>query len=323
MVEVRELRMVQAIGEHGSLVRAARVLGVSQPALTRSLAALEARLRGPLFERSRRGVVVTNLGRAVLADAADILARLDRLQRSVAEVRGDQTRDLVVAGGAYIAETAGIAAGARMLAAHPTVRVRLVTANWADIPRMVQEREAPIGLLDLRGYTPDPGLTVERLRPQPGVFVVRAGHALAGRGALGLADILAFPLLLIGRVPQAVQGPMAAAREVARAAGAIHPAFPALVHESPTVALNALRHCDAVAAVTVGLALGALRSGDVVALPFREPWVSVHPGILRLRNSPPSEAEQAFLDLLRDADAEVERDALAWCAAAGLSPDCA
>jgi DNA-binding transcriptional LysR family regulator len=323
MLEVRELRLVQAIGEHGSLVRAARVLGVSQPALTRSLAALEARLRGPLFERSHRGVTVTNLGRAVLAEASDILARLERLDRSVAEVRGGQARDLVVAGGAYIAETAGIAAAARMLAAHPTLRVRLVTANWADVPRMVQEREAPIGLLDLRGFTPDPALTVERLRPQPGIFVVRPGHALAGRESLGLADILAWPLLMIGRVPQAVQGPLVAAREAARAAGTMHPAFPALVHESPTVALGALRHCDAVAAVTVALAQPALRRGEAVALRFREPWVSVHPGILRLRNRAPKEDEEAFLDLLRDTDAEVARDTLAWCAAAGFSPDCA
>jgi DNA-binding transcriptional LysR family regulator len=322
MLEARELRMVQAIGEHGSLVRASRVLGVSQPALTRSLAALEARLRGPLFERNRQGVIPTNLGRALLAEAAEILGRIERLERSIQEVRGGQTHDLVIAGGAYIAETVGIIAAARMLAGHPMVRVRLLTANWADVPRMVHEREAPIGLLDLRSFEPDPGLTVERLRPQPAVFVVRPGHVLTERPAAGLAEIMAFPFVFIGRVPQAVQGPMAAAREAARAAGAMHPAFPALVHESPTVALNALRHCDAVAGVTVALALEALRRGDVVALPFREPWMSVHPGILRLRNRAPSEAEQAFMDLLTDADAKVERDALAWCAAAGLSTEC-
>ena len=57
MLEVRELRLVQAIEAHGSLARAARVLATSQPALTRSLAALEARLRGPLFERGPRGAI--------------------------------------------------------------------------------------------------------------------------------------------------------------------------------------------------------------------------------------------------------------------------
>jgi DNA-binding transcriptional LysR family regulator len=322
MLEVRDLRLVRAIHEHGSLVRAARVLGVSQPALTRSLASLEAQLRGPLFERSRRGVIATNLGRAVVEEASDILGRLDRLDRAIAGVRGHQMRDLPIAAGAYIAETVGIAAAARMLAQHPTVRIRLLTANWADVPRMVIEREAPIGLVELRGFEADPALDVERLRPQPAVFVVRTGHPLTSRPATRPADMMAFPFVFIGRVPQAVQGPMAAAREAAQAAGALHPAFPALIHESPTVALKALRHSDAVAAVTVALALPELRRGEVVALPFREPWVSVHPGILRLRNRPPSEAEQAFLDLLQNADAESERDALAWCGAAGLPTDC-
>jgi DNA-binding transcriptional LysR family regulator len=322
MLEVRQLQLIQAISEHGSLVRAARVLGVSQPALTRSLAALETRLHGPLFERSFKGVIPTNLGRALLAEASDILGRLEQLERTITEVRGGQTRDLVIAAGDYIAESVGIVAAARMLAGHPTVRVRLLTSNWADVPRMVLEREAPIGLVGLRGFEPDPGLTVERLRAQPVIFAVRPGHALTGKPTLGLADILAFPFVFISHVPQAIQGPMAAAREAARAAGAMHPAFPALVHESPTVALNAVRHCDAVAGVSVAVALEALRRGDVVALPFREPWLSVHPGILRLRNRAASEAEQAFLDLLHDADAEVERNARAWCAAEGHSTDC-
>lgn len=323
MLEVRDLRLVQAISQNGSLVRAARVLGVSQPALTRSLAALEAKLRGPLFDRSRQGVLPTNLGRAVLAEAEDILARLERLDRAVSEVRGGQVRDLTVMAGTYVLESIGGVAAARMLAQYPMVRLRLTGANWADVPRALHAREASIGLLDLRGVQPDAGLEVERLRPQPAIFVTRPGHPLTRQAGIGLAEILAHPFLFITHVPQEVQGPMAAAREAARAAGAAHPAFPALVHESPTVALTLLGQCDAVAAVSVAIAAPALRAGQVVALPWRAPWVSVHPAVLRLRNRPLGEAEQAFLDLLYTADAEAERDARAWCAAAGLPTDCA
>ncbi|MBR0658489.1 LysR family transcriptional regulator [Neoroseomonas oryzicola] len=324
MFEVRDLRMVRAIHEHGSLVRAARVLGIAQPALTRQLAALEARLRGPLFERSPRGVTTTDLGRAVLTDAGEILDRLDRLGRHAAEARGDQVRDLNIAAGAYIAETLGLVAASRMLSLYPRVRVRLVSANWAEVPRAVHEREATLGLLDLRGFEPEmgDGLEVERLRPQPGVFVVRPGHPLLGRAGIGLADIVAYPVVLIGRIPTAVQAPIAAARAEAKAAGRTHAAFPALIHESPTVALRALPHSDAVVAVTIAIAAPALRAGQVVALPWRDPWVSVHPGIIRLRNRALGEAEEAFLDLLRTADREGEMAASAWCDELGLPGDC-
>jgi DNA-binding transcriptional LysR family regulator len=322
MIEVRDLRLVLEIHRQGSLVRAARVLGVGQPALTRSLAALEARLRGPLFERHRQGAIATNLGRALLAEAEDILGRLERVERGMTEVRGGQVRDLSVMAGAYVLESIGMAAAIRMLPLYPRVRLKLQAGNWADVPRALHAREASLGLLDLRGAEPDPGLEVEPLRRQPGVFVVRAGHPLTRRRPLGLPDILSYPFVFITRAPQAVQGPMAAAREAARAAGTPHPAFPALMHDSPTVTLAALRHGDAVAAVGLPVALPALRAGALAALPWREPWVSVHPGVLRLRGRPPGEAEQAFLDLLRDADAEAEAEAMAWCAANGLPAEC-
>jgi DNA-binding transcriptional LysR family regulator len=322
MIEVRDLRLVLEIQRQGSLVRAARTLNIGQPALTRRLAALEARMRGPLFERHRQGVIPTNLGRALLAEAEDIVGRLEQVERSMAEVRGGSVRDLSVIAGNYVLEAVGMAAAMRMLPLYPRVRLKMLGGNWADVPRALLAREATLGLLDLRGAELDPGLEVEALRRQPGVFVVRPGHPLAQRPGIGLADILAYPFLFIARAPQAVQGHLAAAREAARAAGMAHPAFPAIMHDSPTVAVASLRHGDAVAAATLPIVLPALRAGMVVALPWREPWVSLHPAVVRLRGRPAQEAEQAFLDLLRDADAEAEREAAAWCAANGVSPEC-
>jgi DNA-binding transcriptional LysR family regulator len=215
-----------------------------------------------------------------------------------------------------------MAAAARMLSLYPRLRLRVTSVNWADVPRALHDREAPIGLVDLRGLEDDPALEAEPLRPQPGVFVVRPGHPLTARPGLSLPDILCYPMIFIGRVPTAVQAPMAAAREQARARGTMHPAFPALVQESPTVALAAVRQSDAVAPMTLALALPALRAGELAALPWRAPWVSLHPCILRLRRRHLGEAEQAFLDLLRDVDREFEQQALAWCAATGVSPGC-
>jgi DNA-binding transcriptional LysR family regulator len=323
MLEVRELQLVQAIQEHGSLVRAARVLGMGQPALTRALAALEAKVKGPLFERSPKGVIATDLGRAILSEAGDILGRLARLDRYAAEARGDQARDLVVIAGGYVGESVVLAAAMRMPALFPRIRLRIIQSNWADVPRAVLEREAALGFLDLRGFQGDAGLEVEALRPQPAVFVVRPGHPLAGREAVDLAAILGFPFAFIGRVPQQVQAPLAAAREAARAAGALHPAFPALVHESPTVLLRLVAGSDAVMGATMAIAGPALERGELVALPWRAPWASVHPGVIRLRGGRAlPEAEQAFLDLVRSADIEIEREALDACARLGLQAAC-
>jgi DNA-binding transcriptional LysR family regulator len=323
MLEVRELRMVRSIEENRTLVRAARQLGTTQPALTRSLAALEARLHGRLFERSRQGVIATDLGRAVLAEAADILERLDRLDRKLVEVRGGQRREFTLIAGNYAGETLGHRAAARLLAQFPATRVRLLSGNFADVPRAVLAREASLGVLDLRAYAEEPELGLERLRPQPGAFLVRAGHPLAQHKAPTLAEIMAFPFIFIARTPVDVQSPLAAGREVARQAGAAHPAFPALVQDSPSVAVGLLAHCDAVVPATYGIARTALQAGEVVALRWREPWVSLHPGVLWLRGRRLGEVEQAYLDLLRDADREAEAENCAWLGRLGLSTACA
>jgi len=129
MIEVRDLRLVVAIHENGSLIRAARVLGVAQPALTRSLALLEAKLGGQLFERNRRGVIATNLGRAILAESARILESLEKLDRQIGDVRGAQEQDLSVIAGGYIMDSLGITTAAHMMSLFPQVRLRLITAN--------------------------------------------------------------------------------------------------------------------------------------------------------------------------------------------------
>jgi DNA-binding transcriptional LysR family regulator len=60
MLEPRELGAVLVIVERGTLVRAARVLGVSQPTLTRRLATLEEKFGAKLIERRRQGAIPTN-----------------------------------------------------------------------------------------------------------------------------------------------------------------------------------------------------------------------------------------------------------------------
>ncbi|MBW6397399.1 LysR family transcriptional regulator [Roseomonas sp. HJA6] len=322
MYELRDLRMVLAIHEHGSLARAARVLGVAQPALTRQLASLERRVRGRLFERGKRGTVPTDLGRTVIDQAEDIVERVALLNRRTAEVRGDQVRDLAIAAGAYLAETPCLVAASRMVPLQPRVRTRVVSTNWSEVPRMVMEREATLGLCDVRNMRDEPGLEVERLRPHPGFFAVRPGHPLLGQPEIGLADILAYPIAFIGNVPTAQRAPMAEGRTQAREKGWIHPAFPAIIEESPTAALATLAHSDIVSTVTLPIAATALRAGQVAILPWRAPWMSLHPCILRLRNRPLGEAETVFLELTREVDRECEETEARWCAEHGFSPDC-
>jgi DNA-binding transcriptional LysR family regulator len=111
---------------------------------------------------------------------------------------------------------------------------------------------------------------------------------------------------------------MAAAREKAVAVGMAHGAFPAMIVENPHIGLQVVRHSDAVSPVPYTLAANAIAMGGVTALPFHQPWMHAEWGTIRLRGRRLAEPEEAFLDLLRDADRAAEQAATGFFAALGL-----
>ena len=91
------LVLLADIADAGSLSAAARVLGTTQPALSKQLRRLEEALGGPVFERGVRGVQVTPDGAALLPRARAIRAQLRQAAEEAAQRRGAREGHLVVA----------------------------------------------------------------------------------------------------------------------------------------------------------------------------------------------------------------------------------
>ena len=128
-VELRELRSLLAILDEGSFTDAAIALGVSQAAVSRSLARLERELGTPLVRRTTRRVELTPQGVAFAANARRLLSDLDR---AVAEVRGDVgTIRLGYAWAALGAHTTSVIRAWNRR--HPTAHLRMVHANDRDV----------------------------------------------------------------------------------------------------------------------------------------------------------------------------------------------
>ena len=83
VLEVRHLRLVAAIAESGGVTAAARKLHITQPALSRQLGELEARLDVALFARVGRRLAITAAGERLLAGARRVLGELETLERDL------------------------------------------------------------------------------------------------------------------------------------------------------------------------------------------------------------------------------------------------
>ncbi len=87
-MDFKQLQTFVQVAELGSFTRAASVLRVAQPALSRQVRALEVELRQALFERNGRGVTLTPAGTRLLGHGRGILQQLERARQDLEEHRG-------------------------------------------------------------------------------------------------------------------------------------------------------------------------------------------------------------------------------------------
>jgi LysR family transcriptional regulator, regulator for metE and metH len=91
ILEIRHLRLVKTLAETENLTRAAEKLHVSQSALSQQLRELEGRIGTALFHRTRKKMLLTQMGGWVLQAAENVLKELDRVERDIAKAVHGET----------------------------------------------------------------------------------------------------------------------------------------------------------------------------------------------------------------------------------------
>ncbi|MGY2046749.1 LysR family transcriptional regulator [Methylobacterium sp. JK268] len=177
-LKLSQLRVVDALEAHRSLVRAASVLGVTQPALTKSLHEIEDILQARLFDRHARGVRPTEAGMVLVRAARRILAEIHDLDEELD--RHMENRGAAVAVGALPVAASGVLPGvlARLKAAHPDIRVGLQQGRTEDLlPRLAAgELDLVVGRL-YAPAVPDHFIR-EPLWTEPISILARAEHPI-------------------------------------------------------------------------------------------------------------------------------------------------
>ncbi|HBX55526.1 LysR family transcriptional regulator [Pseudomonas sp. UBA2684] len=210
MNDLRQLRHFVALAEHGHFARAAEAVNLSQPALSRSIQALEASLACRLLDRHSRGISLTAHGQLVLEHAQRLLAGSRALKNAVSQLGNLEAGELRLGAGPYPAARLIPHALGRLAQRYPRVRVNLSIANWLELRTSLLDDIIELFVADTREFKDDPLLTIEALHRHNGVLFCRPGHPLLQRAHLHLHDVLDYPLAGT-QLPQAVEHSLIAA----------------------------------------------------------------------------------------------------------------
>ncbi len=306
-VEINQLRHVVGLAEHGSFVRAAAALHISQPALSRSIQALERRFGSALFLRWSGGVVPTDLGRVYIERARDLLRMADELDREAVSAGALRSASVAVGAGSYAASVVARAASKFGLT-FPGVALSVVTRNWDELLRLLRARELEFFLAETSTLQGDKELQIVCLpEPHPMFFVARPGHPLADRSKLSLPDIFEWPIVTAGRVPPRLMEPLLTAQSQASARGQRVYAVPWVECNEIATANRIVMTSDAITSALLPCINAELEAGRLV-LVSREPWSYSQYGIVSLAGRRHTHAAEQFLAQLQESEQDFMRE---------------
>ncbi|HDP89252.1 MAG TPA: LysR family transcriptional regulator, partial [Thioalkalivibrio sp.] len=196
-MEIHALQAFVAVAEATSVSRAAEVLHLTQPAVSKRLAGLEAELGSPLFDRIGRRLALTEAGRTLLPNARRILQELEESRRLIANLSREVRGPLSLATSHHIGLHRLPPVLRRYTRDHPQVELDLRFMDSEAACAAVEHGDLELAVVTLPS-APAPTLETRLVWDDPLVIVTGLNHPLAGRGRgpVALRELAAYPAIL-------------------------------------------------------------------------------------------------------------------------------
>ena len=284
-MNLTQLRSLVAIAESGSFSAAAEAVGVTQSGMSQALAALEQSLGVKLLVRHRRGVELTALGERALDHARAVFGHLEAIRKEAADATGAQAGSVRIA--AFPSVFANILPPLlrRFRALYPDVELVALEIDDREVEAWLAAGTVDVGVV----LDPSPQSGAICIGEDAWVAVLAGKDHLAGRQALGLAELAAEPFVL------ATGGCHLNARTLADKAGV----------SLADVRMEVRDWASAIALVREGVGVGLVPESTLPEKRRGLRTMRLDPPIFRrfgLMASParaPSQSAKAFVDLAR------------------------
>ncbi len=167
-----QLRVFREVARHRSFSGAAKALFISQPAVSRQIASLEADVGMSLFIRMGNNISLTDPGRKLLAHAEEIMQKLDQATRTLQDLKDLRKGVVNVAADAYLSKYFLPRFAGEFHRRHPGIQLRFTTAPQTKLSDLLSEGQADVAFFcgELEGQIL---LTQERLYEERLMFVAQ------------------------------------------------------------------------------------------------------------------------------------------------------
>jgi DNA-binding transcriptional LysR family regulator len=190
-----QLRHFVVLAETGAFVQASQALFLTQPALTRSIQALEDELGGRLFDRLGRRIVLTPFGREVLQQARRLVADAEALKQTGkglhAGLIGTLRVGLSSGPGALLSTRLML----HMAEHHPRLQLEISRGNTAVLIEALRNQHLDAAVVDARSVLPSADLQIAQTFELAAGFLVRPDHPLVRLGRpVSIDEVLTYPV---------------------------------------------------------------------------------------------------------------------------------
>jgi DNA-binding transcriptional LysR family regulator len=229
-IKLRDLHILLALVESGSMGRAAKRLAVSQPVVSKTIADLEHTLGVRLLDRTSQGVEATAYGRALLNCGTAVFDDLRQGMQEIAFLSDPTVGELRIGGAGPFIDGLIPVAIARLADQYPRIAFHVSESDPSTLCRMLRERRIDLAVLRTSRASRGVDLESEALCEEPLLVIAGPNNPLSHRRKIDIRDLLGEPWAL----PEAdnVAGVLIA--DGFRSAG-ITPPTPQVVSDSTTV----------------------------------------------------------------------------------------
>lgn len=201
-MDFQKLKHLLAVVEHGTFSRAAEAVNLSQPALSRSIQALETELGLPLLDRGTRRLRLTAYGACAVERARRMRHEEAELQRELKRMHGGESGSINIGLSPTPASLLLSPLLAHMTARHPQVRVSVELGATDALLALLRAERIDALVCDARLLHDAPDIDAQPLAPLRAGLVCRAGHPILAHRRVGVAQIRQYPVASTSLSPE-------------------------------------------------------------------------------------------------------------------------